>query len=247
MADSVFKQLGNIIGTEITAAKTAVSSTIMGTINSWFGENANGEIELKKHLVPADPTVSLGTIDKPFADVFISESSLYVNGTKVLSENSGTIDISADIDQNIRITTQGAGDIEFYPSGLGVIQLKGSVSIPSSKILLTSDGQPMNIGQGIIVDGNVLGDNITSMDSRISSLETLTTSNDLNLDTVQEIVTFIKDNRADLDSISLDWSAIDNKPTTFTPATHTHDDRYYTETEIGTIASFDAALAAAMA
>lgn len=31
---------------------------------------------------------------------------------------------------------------------------------------------------------------------------------------------------------ALDWSRILNKPSTFTPASHIHDDRYYTETEI---------------
>lgn len=30
------------------------------------------------------------------------------------------------------------------------------------------------------------------------------------------------------------WSEVDGKPTSFTPATHTHDDRYYTESEMNT-------------
>ena len=28
------------------------------------------------------------------------------------------------------------------------------------------------------------------------------------------------------------WSAITNKPSTFAPSSHTHDDRYYTESEV---------------
>lgn len=31
--------------------------------------------------------------------------------------------------------------------------------------------------------------------------------------------------------LSVDWSDITNKPSSFTPSSHTHDDRYYTETE----------------
>ena len=31
---------------------------------------------------------------------------------------------------------------------------------------------------------------------------------------------------------SYSWTEITNKPSTFTPSTHTHDDRYYTESEI---------------
>ena len=33
---------------------------------------------------------------------------------------------------------------------------------------------------------------------------------------------------------SAPWSGITGKPSTFTPSTHTHDDRYYTETEVDT-------------
>ena len=260
---TVFTQIGNAVGTELNTMRTNLATDLDATKaqvatdlattqtqvatdldatkaqvtahTATMVETVGNEILLKKDMVPADPTVSLGTLAKPFADVFISESSLYVNGTKVLSENAGTIDISADLDQNIRISTQGAGDIEFFPSALGVIQLKGSVSIPSTKLLLTSDGLPMNFGQGIVVDGNVVSDNVTTLTNRVSSLETLTSSNDLNLDTIQEIVTFIQTNRADLDSISLDWSALQNVPT------------MYTEAEVGIITEFDNALATAMA
>jgi hypothetical protein len=33
--------------------------------------------------------------------------------------------------------------------------------------------------------------------------------------------------------VAADWDGIRDKPSTFTPSSHTHDDRYYTETEIG--------------
>lgn len=35
--------------------------------------------------------------------------------------------------------------------------------------------------------------------------------------------------------LSVDWSDITNKPSSFTPSSHTHDDRYYTETEINSL------------
>ena len=34
--------------------------------------------------------------------------------------------------------------------------------------------------------------------------------------------------------LSVDWADITSKPSTFTPAAHTHDDRYYTESEVDT-------------
>ena len=33
---------------------------------------------------------------------------------------------------------------------------------------------------------------------------------------------------------AVDWSGVKNKPSSFTPSSHTHDDRYYTESEINT-------------
>lgn len=33
---------------------------------------------------------------------------------------------------------------------------------------------------------------------------------------------------------AVDWSKVQNKPATYTPSTHTHDDRYFTESEINT-------------
>ena len=33
---------------------------------------------------------------------------------------------------------------------------------------------------------------------------------------------------------SVPWSGVTGKPSTFTPSAHTHDDRYYTKTEIST-------------
>lgn len=34
--------------------------------------------------------------------------------------------------------------------------------------------------------------------------------------------------------VSINWSTIEGKPSTFPPSSHTHDDRYYTETEVDT-------------
>jgi hypothetical protein len=271
---SIFSDIGNLIGNDIKS----INAKIANTVDAWFSDNGDGTVDVKKHLVPTDATISLGTIDKPFADVFISESSLYVNGTKVLSEDAGTINLSADDDQNIRITTGGGGDIEFYPSGTGNIEMKGNLELAAGKKILTSDGNALVIDEDISVQNissptitalnddindvvlvvnsntnsidahttsiNTLSSNLTNeqsvraaadtaLDLRVSSLETLTTSNDLNLDTVQEIVTFIKQNRSDLDSISLDWSSVQNKPTEIS--------------DMGTLTDFDNALNAAMA
>ena len=50
---------------------------------------------------------------------------------------------------------------------------------------------------------------------------------------VKEAVSELNENKANKDH-SHAWSAITGKPSSFTPASHTHDDRYYTESETNT-------------
>lgn len=327
-----------------TTARTALENTVNGMFTS-----SNGITLANQDIIPANAAVSLGSIDKPFADVFISQSSLYVNGTKVLSENAGTIDISADPDQNIRISTQGAGDIEFYPSGAGVIQMKGTLSLQAGDNLVSSDGQPINcpVGfttltvQNLTVTGTTttvntatlnVADNIITLNADVvgtptenagievergdennakiifnetvdawqvtndgvnyknigsgawgeitgtlsaqTDLQTAldgklaTTANAVSATKLQTsrsialsgdvtgsvnfdgtanvtITTVIADDSHNHTIANVDGlqTALDGKSAT----THTHDDRYYTEAEVGTITEFDTALAAAMA
>lgn len=42
---------------------------------------------------------------------------------------------------------------------------------------------------------------------------------------------------------SVDWDDVDNKPSTFAPSAHNHDDRYYTESEVDNLLSAKAPLA----
>ena len=65
----------------------------------------------------------------------------------------------------------------------------------------------------------------------------ITATND-NWDTVEkEFIrqeTEIKTVKEQVENIDVSWEGITGKPSTFPPATHTHDDRYYTESEIDT-------------
>lgn len=165
-------------------------------------------------LVPDEAdTRNLGSPEKPFKDLYLSDASLYVDGQQVISSNAGTIVITADSDQNVRLTTSGGGDIEFYPSGTGNIELKGTVEIASGKLLRTSDGSPLLIDQTIDVDGNIIGENITAIKLNdtnidaflqdISNLKLLVASDEGTLDTLQEIVDFISVNRSTLETLGI--------------------------------------------
>jgi len=85
----------------------------------------DGSRELAGHLLPemtgASGTVSARDIGSPdqkirrlYAhDAYIDAGSLYVNNKKVIEDDSGTITVSTDADQDLQIKTTGTGDVVF--------------------------------------------------------------------------------------------------------------------------------------
>jgi len=112
---------------------------------------------INEDIVPdVDVTRSLGSASKQWKDIYVGPGSLYVNGQEVVSDNSGTIVISADEDQNIQVKSLGTGDIELVPAGTGVVQIKGGVSILAGKNITSSDGNPISFTNGINLNNNAL-------------------------------------------------------------------------------------------
>jgi hypothetical protein len=85
-------------------------------------------------------------------DVYIGPGSLYVNGQKVVEDNSGTIVVSADDNQNVSVQTGGSGDVELDPTGTGVIQIKGTLQIEDGQNITNSAGNAISFGNNITVD-----------------------------------------------------------------------------------------------
>ena len=105
------------------------------------------------HIIPsADVTYDLGSLSKQWRDVYVGPGSLYVNGQKVLEDSSGTIVVSADSDQNLQMKTAGSGDIEFNPSGTGIIQAKGTLQMLDGELITNSAGNAVAFGNNITVD-----------------------------------------------------------------------------------------------
>lgn len=165
-------------------------------------------------LVPDTANIrNLGSPEKPFKDLYLSNASLYVDGQQVLSASGDTINVSADEDQNVRITTLGVGDIEIYPKGTGTIELKGTIEVTAGKLVRTSDGTPLLIDGSIDVDGNVVADNLSAVNlnganintiiSDVNNLKILVQSDDTTLDTLQEVVDYIQLNRSTLQALGI--------------------------------------------
>ena len=133
-----------VAGSGLTGGATSGSATI-----SLDYENLTG------NLVPsANNTYSLGTSSSVWKDVFVGPGSLYVNGQQVISDNSGTITIGADTNQNISIVTAGTGDVEITTGGQ--IQLKSDVVLSAGKSISTAGGGATEQGGNIDMNSNYI-------------------------------------------------------------------------------------------
>ena len=105
------------------------------------------------NIIPsADNTYDLGSSSKMWKDVYIGPGSLYVNGQKVIEEESGTIVFSADANQNMSIQPSGSGDLELDPTGSGVIAVKGPFQIEDGQNITNSAGNAVSFSNNIVVD-----------------------------------------------------------------------------------------------
>jgi len=156
-----------------TQWKLTTNGTIdIGTTALTFALNSTesyGNVEVAAYLngsagniIPiGNNTQTLGSATYQWKDVYVGPGSLYVNNQKVLEDNSGTITLTADIDQNISILTTGQGDIEINPGGL--IQLKGNVEISSGYFISQAGGSPTNFNTGIATNSITTSANDTNL------------------------------------------------------------------------------------
>ena len=114
-------------GTGVISTTQNLSTT--GT-PTFAGATVAGDLTVR-HIIPSlSNTYDLGSPANPFRHMYVGPGSLYVNGTKVLEDNSGTITFTADADQNIRINTVGAGVLQLGSSTTNV-NVDGTLQIAS--------------------------------------------------------------------------------------------------------------------
>ena len=145
-----------VAGSGLTGGATSGSATISIDYDGIAGS-----------LIPtANITYDLGSLTKQWRDIYVGPGSLYVNGTKVLEDNSGTIQFTADNNQNISILTTGSGDLELTSGG--DIQLKSDISITTDKTISSTGG--VKFASNINMNSN----SINNVDDPVSAQDAAT-------------------------------------------------------------------------
>ena len=148
--------------TDVVAGSGLTGGSVSGSATLALDyENLTG------NLIPsANNTYSLGSVTSVWKDVYVGPGSLYVNGQKVLEDNSGTIQLSADANQNLSILTTGSGDIEMTAGG--AIQLKSDITVSNGKILSSAGG--LKLGSNVNMNSN----NINNVDDPVAAQDAAT-------------------------------------------------------------------------
>ena len=149
-------------GTGVTKTGTAVSigQDVATTANVTFNNvDVDGTLAIggttttSGSILPdTDIAYDLGSSSFQWRDIYVGPGSLYVNGQQVVSDNSGTITISADANQNVSLQTSGSGDIEIDPTGSGVVALKGPIQIEDGVNITNSAGNAITFSNPVNVD-----------------------------------------------------------------------------------------------
>ena len=119
------------------------------------------------HIIPsANITYDLGSLAKQWRDIYVGPGSLYVNGQQVLSDNSGTITVSADTNQNISVISTGSGDVELTAGG--AIQLKSDITLTTNKTISSTGG--VKFASNVNMNSN----NINNLDDPVANQDAAT-------------------------------------------------------------------------
>ena len=110
-------------------SNVTIGGTLAVTSTASFSDDVSitGDLGMTGHIIPsANITYDLGSLTHMWRDVYVGPGSLYVNGKKVIEDNAGTINITTDVNQNLKVETTGTGSLQL--SSAAGISVNGEVN-----------------------------------------------------------------------------------------------------------------------
>ena len=135
-------------GAAVSSSTGAFSSnvTVGGTLAVTSTTTMGGNLTMTGHILPsANVTYDLGSTTKMWRDVYIGPGSLYINGKKVIEDDSGSINITTDNNEDLKFTTSGTGTLKLI-SGNG-ISVTGEINATSGDLQI---GDHMDMNSNLI-------------------------------------------------------------------------------------------------
>jgi RNase P/RNase MRP subunit p29 len=116
-----------------TTGSFSSNVTVGGTLAVTSTTTMGGNLTMTGHILPsANVTYDLGSSSKMWRDVYIGPGSLYINGKKVIEDDSGSINVTTDANEDLKFTTSGTGTLKLI-SGNG-ISITGEINATSGDI-----------------------------------------------------------------------------------------------------------------
>jgi len=116
-----------------TTGSFSSNVTVGGTLAVTSTTTMGGNLTMTGHILPsANVTYDLGSTSKMWRDVYIGPGSLYINGKKVIEDDSGSINVTTDANEDLKFTTSGTGTLKLI-SGNG-ISITGEINATSGDI-----------------------------------------------------------------------------------------------------------------
>ena len=210
----------------------------------------NGKMILNANFEPdLTDTRDLGSPTKQWRDLFLSSGSLYINGQQVLSTTGNELRITTDDGESIKIIETGSdtitlqtenGDITLTSSGNGNIELDAPIQIGAGNKILSSDGNSIVFGNGLIITGSiVLSGTVDGVDvaSLKSDVDAILAGSSADKNSFAEIVSLINSVDTTNDqSFASFYTASNNRFTSIESTTSSFDGRIDSlETKTGSL------------
>jgi hypothetical protein len=137
-----------------TGAISTVQNIATSASPEFAGLTLTGTGTVRNILPHANNTYDIGSPSMTFRHVYVGPGSLYVNGKQVITDNSGTITVSTDLDQNLQFKTTGTGALQLVCGASGTISVGGTLQIASGNNITDSAGVKVQFGDAIEMNGN---------------------------------------------------------------------------------------------